>query len=40
MMPNAFATVGKNINDLELEMKNKGNELSILFVIIYNYVFI
>ncbi len=27
MMPNAFAMVGKNINDLELEIKNKGNDL-------------
>jgi len=27
MMPNVFAMVGKNINDLDLEMKNRGNEI-------------
>ena len=27
VIPNAFALVGKNINDLELEMQNKGNDM-------------
>lgn len=29
LLPNAFSVLNKNVNDLELEMKNKGNELLV-----------